>query len=224
MNLRAAIASISHEIKQPLSAIALNGAAARALLESERPDLREAQTALSDVISDSHRTGEILDNLRQLFGGSGEQKKEPVDVNELILSALRLLHGELTSRGIAVSVELTSGLPLIMGSKVQLQEVVINLAQNAIDAMASVKDARRSLTVKTGVDGDNEIRMEIQDSGPGIDPQRLDSIFDAFVTTKPEGMGLGLAICRTIIERHGGKISATSGSKRGAAFQIVLPL
>jgi signal transduction histidine kinase len=224
MNLRAAIASISHEIKQPLSAIALNGAAARALLESERPDLREAQTALSDVISDSHRTGEILDNLRQLFGGSGEQKKEPVDVNELILSALRLLHGELTSRGIAVSVELTSGLPLIMGSKVQLQEVVINLAQNAIDAMASVKDARRSLTVKTGADGDNEIRMEIQDSGPGIDPQRLDSIFDAFVTTKPEGMGLGLAICRTIIERHGGKISATSGSKRGATFQIVLPI
>jgi signal transduction histidine kinase len=223
INLRAAIASISHEIKQPLSAIALNGAAARALLEAERPDLKEAQTALNDVISDSHRTGEILDNLRGLFDNS-EQEKEPVDVNELILSALHLLRGELAGHGIAVGVELASELPPVMGSKIQLQEVVINLAQNAIDAMAPVKGGRRSLTIKTRADGGKAILMELEDSGPGVDPQRLDSIFDAFVTTKPEGMGLGLAICRTIIERHGGKISAASDSRSGAMFQIFLPI
>ena len=223
LNLRAAIASISHEIRQPLSAIALNGAAARALLKFEQPDLKEAHTALTDVISDSHRTGEILDNLRQLFGSS-EQEKAPVDVNELILSALRLLRGELTSHGISVGLELASELPLVTGSKVQLQEVVMNLTQNAIDAMAPVKDAGRSLTIKTRADGTNAIVMELEDSGPGIDPQRLDSIFDAFVTTKPHGMGLGLAICRTIVERHGGKISAASDGRRGAVFQIFLPI
>jgi len=223
MNLRAAIASISHEVKQPLSAIALNGAAARTLLESERIDLEGAQAALNDVISDSHRTGEILDNLRQLFGSS-EQEKEPVDVNELISSALRLLRGELTSHGIGVGVELESQLPLVRGGKVQLQEVVMNLAQNAIDAMAPVKDARRWLTIRTRADGGNAVIVELEDSGPGIDPQCLDSIFDAFFTTKPHGMGLGLAICRTIIERHGGKISATSGSGRGAVFQVSLPI
>lgn len=223
MNLRTAIASISHEIKQPLSAIALNGAAARTLLESERPDLKEAQTALNDVISDSHRTGEILDNLRGLFGSS-EQEKEPVDVNELILSALHLLRGELASHGIVVGVELAPELPFVMGSKVQLQEVVMNLAQNAIDAMAPIKDAPRSLTIKTRVNGSKAILMKLEDSGPGIDPQRLDSIFEAFVTTKPQGTGLGLAICRTIIERHGGKISAASDNGSGAMFQIYLPI
>jgi signal transduction histidine kinase len=223
MTLRAAIASISHEIKQPLSAIALNGATAHKLLKSATPDLEEAQSALDDVISDSHRTSQILDNLRQLFG-EVEQVKEPTDVNDLILSALRLLRGELTSHGVAVAVELASELPLVMGSRVQLQEVVVNLAQNAIDAMAPIKEARRALKIKTEPDGSGAILIGIEDSGPGIDPGRLDSIFDAFVTTKPKGMGLGLAICRTIIERHGGRISAASDRRSGALFQIFLPI
>jgi len=223
MTLRAAIASISHEIKQPLSAIALNGAAARTLLKSAPPDLEEAQSALDDMISDSHRTSQILDNLRQLFG-EVEQVKEPTDVNDLILSALRLLRGELTSHSVAVTVELASELPLVMGSKIQLQEVVVNLAQNAIDAMAPIKEARRALKVKTEPDGSGAILIGIEDSGPGIDPGRLDSIFDAFHTTKPKGMGLGLAICRTIIERHGGRISAASDGRNGALFQIFLPI
>jgi signal transduction histidine kinase len=222
MTLRAAIASISHEIKQPLSAIALNGAVARRLLKSAPPDLGEVQSALDDVISDSHRTGQILDNLRQLFG-EVEQVKEPVDVNDLILSALRLLRGELTSHGVAVAVELASELPLVLGSRIQLQEVVVNLAQNAIDAMAPITEAR-ALKVKTGPDGGGAILIGIEDSGPGIDPGRLDSIFDPFLTTKPKGMGLGLAICRTIIERHGGKISAMSDGKSGALFKILLPI
>jgi signal transduction histidine kinase len=223
MNLRAAIASISHEIKQPLAAIAFNGAAARSFLESTAPDLAEAQSALNDVISDTHRTGKVLDNLRQLFGQS-EQEKELADVNELIVSALHLLRGELTSQRIAVAVELSPELPPVMASKVQLQEVVVNLAQNAIDAMASIHEVRRALKVKTEPDGGRAILIEIEDSGPGIAQERLDVIFDAFVTTKSQGMGLGLAICRTIIERHGGKISAASDGGSGARFQIVLPI
>ena len=223
MTMRAAIASISHEIRQPLSAIALNGATARQLLNSASPDLDEVQSALDDVISDSHRTSLILDNLRQLFG-EAEQVKEPTDVNNLILSALRLLRGELTGHGVAVAVELASELPLVMGSRIQLQEVIVNVAQNAIEAMAPIKEARRALKVKTELDGGEAILIGIEDSGPGIDPGRLDGIFDAFLTTKPKGMGLGLAICRTIIERHGGRISAASDGRSGALFQIFLPI
>jgi signal transduction histidine kinase len=223
MNVRAAIASISHEIKQPVSAIALNGAAARTFLNSAPLDLDEVKSALDDVISESHRTGKILDNLRQLFG-EVEQVQEPTEVNELVLSTLQLLRGELTSHGVAVAVELASELPLVMGSGVQLQEVVVNLAQNAIDAMGPIKEGRRALKVKTKPDGNGAILIEIEDSGPGIDPTRLDSIFDAFVTTKSKGMGLGLAICRTIIERHGGRISAASDGRSGAIFQISLPI
>ncbi len=223
MNLRAAIASISHEIKQPLTAIAWNAAAARKFLESGPADLDEAQAALEDAISDSHRTNQILDNLRHLFS-EDEQIKDRIEVNELILSALQLVRGELTSHGVAVVPELASELPPVMGSRVQLQEVVLNLAQNAIDAMAPVEAARRTLKIRTGPDGSRAILIEIEDSGPGIDPGRLEGIFDPFVTTKPQGTGLGLAICRTIVERHGGKISVASHAGSGAIFQIFLPL
>lgn len=223
MNLRAAIASISHEIRQPLTAIVWNGSAARKFLESTPPDLEEVQSALDDVISDSHRTRQILDNLRHLFS-EGEQISERIDVNELILSALQVVRGELTSHGVAVALELASELPLVMGNRVQLQEVVVNLTQNAIDATAPIEAARRALKVKTEADGGRAILIEVEDSGPGIDPQRLESIFDPFVTTKPHGTGLGLAISRTIVERHGGKISAVSDGRSRAMFQISLPV
>jgi signal transduction histidine kinase len=223
MTLRAAIASISHEIKQPLQAIAFYGGAAGGFLKSAPPNLEQAQSALNNVINDSQRTGEILDNLRRLFG-EREQVKEPTDVNQLVVSALRFLRGELAGHDVTVAVDLASGLPLVMGSAVQLQEVVVNLAQNAIDAMAPVDAARRAIKVKTELDGNRAILIEIEDSGPGIDPQRLNGMFDAFVTTKSKGMGLGLAICRTIIERHGGKITAAPDRTSGALFRILLPI
>jgi C4-dicarboxylate-specific signal transduction histidine kinase len=223
MSLQAVVASISHEIKQPLSAIAMNAAAARRLLNATSPDLVEAQSALTDVVSDSHRTAQILDNLRQLFG-KGTQEREAIDINELIVSALQLLRGELTDNGITPALNLASELPLVTGQRSQLQEVLLNLVQNAIEAMAPVKMNGRALRVRTKLGGGNVIVMEIEDSGPGIDPERLESIFEAFVTMKPHGMGLGLAICRAIIERHGGKLSAASDRRSGALFQIVLPI
>jgi signal transduction histidine kinase len=223
MNLEAMAASISHEIKQPLSAIVLNGAAALQFLERAPPDLETARSALIDITSDGHRVGRILDNIRALFGKQGQQE-EPIDLNESALGALRILRGELKDRGVTVRVELASELPPVMGSGSQLQEVMINLFHNAIEAMESIKTNSPVLQVRTKIDGGGAIILEVEDSGPGIDAKDLDRIFEAFVTTKPQGAGLGLAICRRIIERHGGQLSAVSDGKNGALFQLVLPI
>jgi signal transduction histidine kinase len=223
MNLEAMVASISHEVKQPLSAIAMNGLAAQRFLGHAPPNVEEARSALGDMVSDSQRAGQILDNIRDLFG-RGKQKKERIDVNETALAALRLLRAELDEHGVSAGVELTSELPFVMGHRVQLQEVIVNLVHNAIEAMGTAKVGRRALKLRTKPDGGKAITLEVEDSGPGIDPERLNGIFDAFVTTKPSGTGLGLAICRTIVERHGGRLTASSDGKTGATFQLVLPI
>lgn len=223
MSLHAVAASISHEIKQPLSAIAINGVAARNFLKSAPPDLAEAQSALNDVINDSYRTGQILDNLHQLFGRE-KQENEPIDMNDLALSSLQLLRRELADHGVAPALNLAAELPLVMGQKTQLQEVLLNLFHNAIEAMAAIKTDRRAMKVRTALAAGKTIVIEIEDTGPGIDPERLESIFDAFVTTKSNGMGLGLAICSAIVERHGGQILASSDGKNGSLFKVVLPV
>jgi signal transduction histidine kinase len=162
--------------------------------------------------------------LRALFG-SINQGQEPVDVNEMILGALRSLRGELDVHGVTTRIELTSELPPVMGHSGQLQEVILNLLRNGIEAMDTVKGGNRVLRVQTAHNGRDAIAVAVEDTGPGIDPKKLDGIFDAFVTTKPQGMGLGLAICRMIIERHGGQLTASSnGNCGGALFQFVLPI
>jgi signal transduction histidine kinase len=223
MTLQAVMASISHEIKQPLSAIALNGAAARDLLKFAPPDLAEAQSALNDVINDSHRTKQILDNLHRLFSRE-KQENEPIDMNDLVLSTLQLLRRELADHSVAPALNLASELPLVMGQRTQLQEVLFNLFHNAIEAMAAIKTDRRALKVRTALAAGETIVVEIEDFGPGIDPERLESIFEPFVTTKSHGMGLGLAICSAIVERHGGQLRASSDGKNGALFKVVLPV
>jgi signal transduction histidine kinase len=144
-------------------------------------------------------------------------------VNEVALGGLRILRAELSDHGVTTSLNLASDLPLVLGDRGQLQEVIINLVHNAIEAMDAVKYGRRVLNVRTRRAGERTIIVEVEDSGPGIDPILLDNIFDAFVTTKPQGTGLGLAICRTIIDGHGGRLSA-SGGKAGALFQLELPI
>ena len=223
MSLHAVMASISHEIKQPLTAIAMNGVAARDLLKAAPPNLAEAQSALLDVINDSHRTGQLLDNLHQLFGRE-KQDNEPVDMNDLVFSSLQLLRRELADHGVAPALNLAAELPLIIGQKTQLQEVLLNLFHNAIEAMAAIKTDSGALKVRTALNAGKTIVIEIEDSGPGIARERLESIFDAFVTTKSQGMGLGLAICSAIVERHGGRLLASSDGKNGALFKVVLPL
>jgi C4-dicarboxylate-specific signal transduction histidine kinase len=211
----------SQGLESPLAAIAANGNAALRFIGRSPPNLEEARSALDRIVTASHRAGEVFDNIRVLFG-SADQRQQPIDVNEIVLGALRALRGELDDHGVTTRTELTSGLPLVMGHSGQLQEVLLNLARNAIEAMDAVK-GNRVLEVRTERDGSDAIIVAVRDTGPGIDPAKSDRVFDPFVTTKAKGMGLGLAICRMIIERHSGQLTASSDGKRGALFQFVLP-
>ena len=174
------------------------------------------------MIAASHRASQILDDVRNLFG-TAEREQVSVDVNDLALSALRALDSELKNHNIRTRVKLKAELLPVMGHSGQLQQVIVNLIQNAIDAMDSVDSDRRVLQVSTEHHGDDAISIAIEDTGPGIHPKKSDDIFDAFFTTKPHGMGLGLAICRMIVERHNGKLSVSSANPHGAIFRIKLP-
>ena len=223
INLQAALASISHELKQPLGAITMNGAAARRFLRHEPPDLEELRSVLDDVVDDGHRMSQVLDNLRGLFG-KADLTQEPIDVNELASRALYALRNELNDHSVATRIELMPSLPFVTGHKGQLQEVITNLILNSVEAMDSVKVDGRMLKVRTTTDGERTLVVQVEDSGPGIDPEKMADIFNAFVTTKANGTGLGLAICRMIIERHGGQLTAKSDGQSGALFQFVLPI
>jgi signal transduction histidine kinase len=223
MNLEAMAGSIAHEVRQPLVAIATNGSAALRFLEHTPPNLAEVRSALERMVTASHRASGVFDNIRALFGGA-DQRQEPIDVNAIAFEVLRALRGELDDHGVTTRTKLKSELPLVMGHKGQIQEVLFNLARNAIEAMDAVKDGSRVLEVTTERHGRDEIIVAVRDTGPGIDPAKLDAIFDPFVTTKRHGMGLGLAICRMIIDRHSGKLTASSDGKHGAVFQLVLPI
>ncbi len=223
MNLEAMVASLSHEVRQPLVAISTNGGAARRFLGHTPPNVDEAQSALDAIVIASHRASEVFDNIRALFG-SADQVREPIDVNEMVLGSLRALDGELNDHGVTSRAELTSELPFVMGHRGQLEEVLINLGRNAIEAMDAIDEGSRALRVRTRHGDRDTIIVAVEDTGPGIDPEKLDVIFDAFVTTKPKGMGLGLAICRMIVERHDGQLTASSDGKSGASVQFVLPI
>ena len=222
MNLEAMAASISHEVRQPLAGIASNGGAALRFLRLVPPNLDEARSALNSMVGDSHRASQVFDNLGALFGKAGQQH-EPLDLNELAADVLKMLRHDLQTHAVRVQAALAPGLPLVAGHRGQLQEVLINLVRNAIEAMDTVAGDRRMLHLRTQRHSDNAILVAVEDSGPGIAGEQLEDIFDAFVTTKPNGMGLGLAICRMIIERHAGKLSASPAHPRGCIFQAVLP-
>ncbi len=220
MNLEAMAASIGHEVRQPLAGIAANGSAALRFLGHTPPDLDEVRQALDRMVKDSYRASQVFDNIRALFGRA-DQKHEPIDVNDLARDVLHALHEELLN--VTTQVALTSALPPVMGHRGQLQEVLVNLVRNAIEAMDSVKDGPRVLQVSAERHGNNAVMVAVEDSGPGIEPTQLESIFDAFITTKAHGMGLGLALCRMIIERHEGHLSVAPAHPRGAVFRVVLP-
>jgi signal transduction histidine kinase len=222
MNIEAITASIGHEIKQPLAAIANNSSAARNFLGMEPPDLQEALALLNKIVDEVHRAGEILDDVLSLFGRIG-QGRQRIDVNEMTAEVLQSMRAELESRAVTTLAELTTEPPLVGGNRIQLQQVILNMVRNAVEAMGTTEDRDRVLRVKTERRSRDTIALVVQDSGRGIDPKQLDRIFDPFVTTKAHGMGLGLAICRMIIERHGGELSASSDGESGAVFQFVLP-
>jgi signal transduction histidine kinase len=221
MNLAAVVASVSHEVKQPLGAIIMRASTALRSLGHTPPDVEKARSALNKIVNDGHRASEIFNNIRDLFRAS-DQGRVKIDVNEIILSILDIMQRELTEHHITTRIEFMPEPPRVMGHRGQLQEVLHNLIFNAIEAMDG-KYGDRVLRLKTERREDDEIVIKVTDTGPGIDLKKIDNIFDAFVTTKPRGIGLGLAICRMIVERHGGQLLASSGREGGAEFDIILP-
>ena len=222
MNIDAIMASIAHEIRQPLAGVKTNANAARRWLAKVPADVDEVRACLDSITNDCGRANEVFDSIRSLFR-RGEQEREPVDVNEVALEALQALRGELIERNVTACTELASGLPLVEVHRSQVQQVITNLVQNAVEAMGQTTDKNRVLWVKTEVRNQDAI-IAVEDSGPGIDPKLIDNLFEAFVTTKSHGIGLGLAICRMIVERHGGQLTASSDGKNGARFQFSLPV
>jgi signal transduction histidine kinase len=222
MNLGAAISAISHELKQPLTAIVTKGSAARRFLQRTPSDIPRVQGILNEIVNASFRANEVLESVHDLFGHN-DQEPRPTDINGVIQEALNLLHNELQRHRITVLADLTANLPAILGHKGQLQEVVFNLIQNSIDAMEVVTESGRVLQIQSELRGRDAVAISIEDSGKGIDSEIIDSMFDAFVTTKTKGKGLGLAISRMIIERHNGQLTAASNGRSGALFQILLP-
>jgi len=222
-NVQSIVASIAHEVRQPLAAIATNGGAALRFLEKTPVESDEVRAALNRMIEDCHRTSAVFDSIRGLFA-SRDQQRQLVNLNEIILDVLQSLRGELADHGVTARPQLMAEVPLVDGHRTQLQEVLTNLIHNAVEAMDATTDRARVLKVRTELHRRDAIGVTIEDSGPGIAQKQLNRMFDAFVSTKATGMGLGLAICKMIIARHGGEISALSDGRSGTTMQFVLPI
>jgi PAS domain S-box-containing protein len=224
LNAQAVVAAIAHEVRQPLTRITAGGNAAQRFLKMVPPQHDKADAALEGIVNAGHRTSKVIDGFRALFA-KGDQSQELVDVNEIVQGVLESLSSDLYNRQVEPRFELTSKLPHVNGNRSLLQELMSNLIVNAIEAMETTSDQSRMLHVKTELRDRQAVAVVVKDSGPGIDKDKLDGIFTAFVSTKRYGTGLGLAICRMIVEYHGGKLSASSdGKDGGASFEIVLPI
>jgi signal transduction histidine kinase len=214
-------ASLAHEVNQPIAAALTNANTCLRWLTREHPDLEEAREAAMRIVKDQTRAAEIISRIRLLFKKSTPEW-EVVDVNEAIREMIVLLRSEATRYDITVGMELAADLPLIMGDRVQLQQVLMNLIVNGIDAMKEV-DGARQLAIRSQQDDDGKLIVSVCDTGVGLPPQQADQIFNAFFTTKPHGTGMGLRISRSIIESHGGRLWAADNSPRGASFYFSLP-
>lgn len=214
-------ASIAHEVAQPLDAIVTNAGACLRWLEAGK--YKEASRSATRVIEGGHRASDIIGQIRAL-AKKEPPKREWVDVNESIQQVIALARGELQRSGIALETHLSKTLPIILADRIQLQQVILNLLMNAIEALAGVEKNARELQVRSALSGTTHILVEIQDTGPGFDQGTLDYLFDAFFTTKTQGLGMGLAISRSLVEAHGGRLWATANIPRGAVFQFTLPI
>jgi PAS domain S-box-containing protein len=236
-------ASIAHEINQPLTAIVTNANAGLRWLAGDSPNLEETSQAIRRIIRDGKRASSVVSRIRALFK-KAPTATEPLDINEVIQEVLTLTQSEAHRNHVSLRTQFTNDLPLVTGDRIQLQQVILNLLMNAIQAMSGVDEGPRELLVGsqkvTGIPGESEkdslqdrasaeaawthLLITMRDSGPGLDPQRLDRLFDPFYTTKPQGLGIGLAISRSIVEAHGGRLWAKANAPRGAIFQFALPI
>jgi PAS domain S-box-containing protein len=214
--------SIAHEVNQPISAVITNANAGLRWLVAREPDLDEVRQALGRIVRDGTRAGEIIGGIRSL-AKKIPPRRDRLDINEAIREAIALTQAEVQHNGVRLQSRLAEHLPLASADRVQLQQVMINLIINAIEAMGGVSGGPRELTIVSGIDNANDLFVEVQDTGPGLDPEKLDRLFQSFYTTKPDGMGMGLAISRSIIEAHNGRLSAEPNKPRGAIFRLTLP-
>ena len=215
-------ASIAHEVNQPLAAIVTNGNACLRWLGGVKPNFLEARQAVERIIKDSYRASEVISRIRTLVK-KAPPRNDRVDLNEVILEVLALAQNQARRSRVELKRELADNLPAVNGDRVQLQQVILNLVVNGMESIATSRNGERELSISTSKDESNNLVVAVRDSGHGLDAANLERVFDAFFTTKPEGMGMGLAISRTIIESHGGRLWATSNSPHGAVFQFTLP-
>lgn len=214
-------ASIAHEVGQPLAAIITNGEACLRWLHRQPPNMQEIEGCVTEMTAEGNRAAEIVQRVRRLMKGSPPERA-PVDVNELVHEVVTLVRGELDSHGALLVLKLATGLPTVLADRVQLQQVLINLIINGVQSMATVP-AAHELVLATAIEPEGNVAVSVSDSGPGINPANLPHLFDAFFTTKATGMGMGLAICSSIIDAHGGQIVASNNVERGATFSFTLP-
>jgi C4-dicarboxylate-specific signal transduction histidine kinase len=216
-------ASIAHEVNQPLGAVLINAEACLSWLDHERPNLTEAHAALKRIVPDGTRAGEIIRRVLAL-AKKADTKMAPLNLNEVLGEALTLVQHELLSSAVALRMEQASALPVILADKVQLQQVIFNLVINSIEAMQSITDRPRELVIRTEQDGSRQVRVTVTDCGVGFSAESASQLFNTFFTTKSSGLGMGLSICRSIIELHGGRIWAVPNVPHGATFQFTLPV
>jgi len=215
-------ASIAHEMKQPIASGVINALAALRWLDRQTPDLGEVRQALACIVNECNRASEVIDRIRDLVR-KAPPRKDRLEINGAIREVIELTRGEAMKNGVSVQMQLAEDLPLIEGDRVQLQQVILNLIINAIQAMTATSDGQRELLISTGKTDFDGVLVAVRDSGPGLAPGTLEHVFEAFHTTKPGGLGLGLSICRSIIEVHGGQLWASQNLPRGAVFEFTVP-
>jgi len=215
-------ASIAHEVNQPLGAIMFNAEACKSWLDCDPPNMKEAHAALQRIVRDGTRAAEVIRRIRALAQNT-DAKMVPLNLNEVLSEALSFVHHELSSSRVAVRVEPDSVLPIVLADKVLLQQVILNLVMNGIEAMQPIMDRPRELVIRAAQDDAQHVCVTVTDTGVGIPAAGADRLFDTFFTTKPSGMGIGLSICRSIIELHGGRIWAAPNRPHGASIHLSLP-
>jgi PAS domain S-box-containing protein len=216
-------ASIAHEVNQPLGAVVANAEACLGWLDRESPDFNETRAAIERIVRDGHRAGEVIRRVRALIKRTDTQMV-PLDINEIVSEALNVVEHELLRHRVSQRMDLLSDPTVVLGDRIQLQQVLLNLIINAIEAMQPVTDRRRELVIRSERDETQQVHVTVTDCGIGLSAESARRIFDAFITTKSSGMGMGLSICRSIIQAHGGRIWASANEPFGAAVQFTLPL
>jgi C4-dicarboxylate-specific signal transduction histidine kinase len=215
-------ASIAHEVNQPIAAAVTNAQAALRWLAAQPPDLEEVRQALDHIAKDANRAGDVIGRIREIIK-KAPSRKDRLDINEAIREVIELTRGEAAKHGASLQTALAKGLPYIEGDRVQLQQVVLNLIVNALQAMGAVAEGPREVFITSARAEPDDVLVKVKDSGPGLAPANLEQLFAPFYTTKPDGLGMGLSICRSIIEAHGGRLWVTANHPRGAIFSFTMP-